>query len=264
VARAAGARSRLAAASSGALIFALLPVLGSTLALVPLPALAGLVILAGIDLVDLRALRRAAATRGDAGVLVVTLIATLWLDVVQAVYAGLFLALVLLARRGGRLQMLEIVRAGPHRLREIALDKDTGTTPAVVLHLEGDLNFAVASALAENLLEIAGRGAQVLILRLKRARHLDATVLEALRRVAVELRATDQTLILCGLTDPLAALLARSELAATLGEEGLLRAGPRLMEGYERAVQRARERLRPLDDAQIFRSEEAAGWSYEI
>ena len=130
----------------------------------------------------------------------------------------------------------------------------------------GFIGFHVAARLLDDGHEVVGLDNlnDYYDVRLKRARHLDATVLEALRRVAVELRATDQTLILCGLTDQIAALLSRSELAEARGEEGLRRAGPRLMEGYERAVQRASERLRPLDDAQIFRHEEAAAWSYEI
>jgi SulP family sulfate permease len=245
-------------------IFVLLPVIGPALVHVPLAALAGLVVLTGLELIDPRALRRAAATRGDAAVLAVTLGATLWLDVVQAVYAGLFLALLLLVRRGGRLQMVELVQAGASRLREIPLDGATGATPVVALHLEGDLNFAVAPELADRLLEIASRGPRVLILRLKRARHLDATVLEALRRVAVELERCGTVLILCGITDEIAVPLGKSELAGVLGSEGLLRSGPRLMEGYERALVRARELLKPLSDERIFRHEGPAAWSYEI
>jgi SulP family sulfate permease len=264
LARSAGARTRLAAAVSGVLIFALLPVIGRALVYLPLAGLAGLVILAGVDLIDRTALRRAAATRGDAAVLAVTLAATLWLDVVNAIYAGLFLSLLLLVRRGGRLQMVEIVRAGEHRLREIPLDATTGTTPAVVLHLEGDLNFAVAPELAERLRAIGARGMRVLILRLKRARHLDATVLEALRRVSADLQQVGATVILCGLTDEIAELLRGSELEEVLGTEGLLRTGPRLMEGYERALERARDLLKPLSDSQIFRREKPAAWSYEI
>ena len=78
-------------------------------------------------------------------------------------------------------------RAAQRRLREVPIDARTGTTPAVILHLEGDLNFAVAPELADRLKEISARGPEVLILRLKRARHLDATVLEVLRRLAADL-----------------------------------------------------------------------------
>ena len=260
----AGARTRLAAVVSGLSVFFLLPVLGLAVARVPLAALAGLVILSGLELVRIPAIRQAAATRGDAVVLLVTFGATLWLDVVQAVYAGLFLSLALLVRRSGRLQMMEIALAGQRRLREVALDGETGTRPVVVLHLEGDLNFAVAPELSDRLATIGARGARVLILRLKRARHLDATALEALRRVFLDLQEKGTVVILCGLTAEMARLLASTDLGRALGPEGLLQTGPRLSEGLERALDRARQILQPLPDDAIFRCESTDAWSYEI
>ncbi len=257
LARSAGGRSRLTAAASGLMMLAVVPAVAPLLGGTPLAALAGLVVLSGLDLIDLRALRRAAVTRGDAVVLATTIGTMLWIDLVQAIYAGLLLSLLLLVRRSGRLQLVEIVRAGPRGFREIPVDRQTGSTQAVMLHLEGDLNFAVAGTLADQLLEIAGRGAEVVILRLKRARHLDATVLEALRRVVAHLDERGVKVLLCGLTEPIARLLERSELGPMLGPEGLLRAGPRLSEGFERALQSARDRLRPRAGAEIFRGDEA-------
>jgi SulP family sulfate permease len=263
LARMAGAKSRLASAVSGLAVAGVLPLAGAWLDAVPLPALAGLVVLSGFDLVRPRSLLRAAATRGDTLVLVATLGAVLWIDLVQAIYVGLFLSMLLLVRRAGRLQLVEIVQA-QDRFREIPLDAQTGRTPAVLLHLEGDLNFAVAPELGQALAEIAARGPRVLVLRLKRARHLDATVLETLRRQFHELRAGGATVIVCGLTDTMAEMLARTELGRELGEEGLLRAGARLFEGFERALQRTRALLGPRPDEQIFRCDTTPPWSYEI
>jgi SulP family sulfate permease len=262
--RASGARSRLAALLSGLMMLAFLPWIAASLVQVPLAALAGLVILSGLELVDFTALRRAAMTRGDALVLVATLGATLWIDLVQAVYVGVFLSLALLVRRTSRLQIVEIVFAGGSRMREIPIDDVTGTTPAVLLHLEGDLNFAVAPELSSRIGEIAERGPRVIVLRLKRARYLDATVLDALREAAVDLRKRGGLLLLCGLTDDAWELLSRTELGRALGPEGLLRAGPRLFEGFERALARTRALLRPLGDSEIFREERPSVWSYEI
>jgi SulP family sulfate permease len=264
LARSAGGRSRLAPAVSGLAIAALLPLFGPALEQVPLAALVGLVVMSGLDLVNARGIRRAATTPGDAAVLIVTLAATLWIDLLQALYAGLFLSLALLVRRAGRLQMVELVRAGAERFREIPVDEKTGDTPAVLLHLEGDLNFAVAEELADRLLEIGRRGPRVVVLRLKRARHLDATVLESLRHTAEELKRRGTLMVVCGLTDELAHLLEATELSRVLGPEGLLRAGPRLFEGFERALRRSREFLHPLADDEIFRSEGTVGWMYEI
>ncbi len=255
----AGAHSRLAAASGGLVLALLLPLITGFVAEVPIAAVVGLVVLSGVDLVNPRSVRRAIRTRGDAAVMVATFVATLWIDLVQALYLGVFLSLALLVRRAGRLQMMEIVRAGGGRFREIALDERSGTMPAVLLHIEGDLNFAVASELSDRMREIAERGARVVVLRLKRARHLDATVLEALRQTFAEMRARGITVVLCGLTDEVAALLEASELAAVLGPEGLLRAGPRLFEGFERALLQARKLLAPLGDDRIFRTELTPG-----
>ncbi len=264
--RAAGGRTRLAPAASGLLMLLALPLLAPYLGRVPAPALAGLVVLSGLDLIDVGGLRRAAATRGDALVLASTLLSTLWLDLVQAVYVGVFLSLALLVLRSGRLQLVEIVFAGEARFREIALDERTGTTPAVLLHLEGDLSFAVAAELGERLEEIAAHHPRVVVLRLKRARHLDATTLEALRQAVVELQRVGAEVILCGLTDRIAELLARTELGRELGPDGLLRAGPRLFEGFERALARSRELLARRPDREIFRceSEQPSAWTYEI
>ncbi len=262
--RLAGARTRLASVTAGALVALFLPVLAPGLERVPMAALAGLIVLTGFSSISPTQIRRAAATPGDAAVLVVTLAVTLWLDLVPAVYAGLLLSLALLVRRAGRLQMVELAQSGQRRLRELPIDARTGTTPAVILHLEGDLNFAVAPQLSDRLKEISARGPEVLILRLKRARHLDATVLEVLRRLATDLRDRGAMLVLCGLTEPMLALLAHTELGAVLGPEALLPTGGRLFEGLERALDLARERLRPRGESEIFRFESGDEWQYEI
>ena len=262
--RSAGGRSRLAPALSGLLIAFLLPFIDSILGALPLAALVGLVVLSGVQLVRPLALRRAATTRGDTAVLCVTLGTVLWIGLLQALYAGLFLSLALLVRRAGRLQMMEMVRSGSGRFSEIPIDEKTGRTPVVLLHLEGDLNFAVAPELSDRLHEIGQRGPRVLVLRLKRARHLDGTVLEALRQTFAQLQEEGTAVVLCGLTDELAALLDGSELAATLGPEGLLRAGPSLFEGFERALARSREILRPQSDDEIFRTLAPAAWMYQV
>jgi SulP family sulfate permease len=255
LARSAGAHTRLAATVAGLVVGVSLIWLAPLVAMVPMAALVGLVVLSGIDLVDLRALRRAAGTRGDASVLAVTLVATLWIDLVQALYVGVFLSLALLVRRSGDLQMAEIVRAAAGRFREIPVDGRTGSTPAVMLQLEGDLNFAVAGELGERLREILARGPSVVVLRLKRARHLDATVLEALREVVAEAQQSEVHVLLCGLTDDQASRLLGTDLGRLLGPDGLLLTGERLFEGFERALERTRLLLAPRTDEAIFRAD---------
>ena len=253
VARSAGGRTRLTAVIAGGLILAGLPALGSLLDIVPMAALVGLVVLSGLELVEPRALRRAATTRGDALVLVTTLGSALWVDLVQALYVGLFLSLALLVRRSGSLRIVELVLTPNGRFREIEIDKKTGSTPAVLLHLEGDLNFAIAGDLSDRLAEINARGPSVVVLRLKRAQHLDATVIESLREAVLTLERSGTRVVLSGLSDDIASLLAQTELGALLGDEGLLRSGDRLFEGFERSMERARALLGDSAEPDIFR-----------
>ena len=202
---------------------------------------------------DPRALRRAATTRGDALVLVATLGSALWVDLVQALYVGLFLSLALLVRRSGSLRIVELVLTPSGRYQEIEIDARTGSTPAVLLHLEGDLNFAIAGDLSDRLAEIGQRGPRVVVLRLKRAQHLDATVIESLREAVLNLEKSGTKVVLSGLSHDIASLLAETELGAHLGEEGLLHSGDRLFEGFERSLERARALIGESVEGEIFR-----------
>ncbi|HIL00451.1 MAG TPA: STAS domain-containing protein, partial [Myxococcales bacterium] len=103
--------------------------------------------------------------------------------------------------------------------------------------------------------EIGRHAPGIIFLRLKRARHLDATVLETLREAVVQLQARGTRVVLSGLTHDLAAVMEETELGALLGEDGILRSGDRLFEGFERSTDRARELLGADSDEAIFRSE---------
>ena len=241
IAKSSGGQSRLAALTAGLLIALGLPFLSNWMAAIPMSALVGIVFLSGLELIQPAALRRASTTRGDALVLVGTLVATLWIDLIDALYVGVFLSLALLIRRSGRLQITELVETGPARFAEQAIDDRTGETPVVLLHLEGDLNFAVAETLAERLGAIGDRHPAVIVLRMKRVTYLDATVLESLRRATQHLARGGTRFLLCGLTEDQLSVLAGTELADQLGDKGLLAAGPRLFDGFEQAIRRAQE-----------------------
>ncbi len=264
LARAAGARSRLAPCVSGLIVAVGLPFLVPWVGYVPLSALSGLVVFLGLDLINLTALRRSSTTRGDLLVLVATLTATLWIDLVQAVYVGLLLSLGLLVRRAGTLRVFELAYAGERQFREIPVDARTGRSKVVLLNLEGDLSFAVAPDLRDRLLEIAGRGPEVMVVRIKRAPSLDASVLEVLRRLVRELDVRGTRVVLCGLTEDKVELIRRTELGRTLGPERLIPTGPRLAEGLERAIRLAREMVGEAPDDAIFRTEVSSTWSYQI
>ncbi|MCG8591449.1 MAG: SulP family inorganic anion transporter [Proteobacteria bacterium] len=259
VAVSSGARSRVAAALAGLCVLFLVPSLGSLLANLPLAAVSGLVIFTGLDLVSRKALRRASLTSGDAAVLWGTFATTLALGLMEAVYVGIFLSLLLLIRRAGKLRLSELVHVGSESLREIPLDDQTGRTPVVVLNLEGDLSFAVAPALSDAIAMLGQRQPKVVVLRLKRVQHLDATALEVFRRGATRLHADGVRLILCGITATQQEALQGSELMRVLDQADVLPEGDRLAEGLLRAIRAARSSLPQLSPGEIFRHASGKG-----
>jgi anti-anti-sigma factor len=177
------------------------------------------------------------------------------------------MSLVMLVRRVGQLQMVEMVEAGPRVYREIEIDEDTGKSAIVLLGLEGDLFFGVVEELEEKLERIAANGARAIIIRMKRAHSIDATAAEALASFATHFKERGGRLILCGLKPELHAKIMRSHLGEVLGAENVLLTDKRYLGSLRRAIELARCEVRAEKSQPIFRSDPnppADGASYSI
>ncbi|WP_045561871.1 SulP family inorganic anion transporter [Streptomyces sp. FxanaA7] len=167
-----GASSRLAslvhAAVLAAIVFAAAPLVSK----IPLAALAGVLLATAVRMVEVGSLRAMArATRSDALILVLTAVATLALDLVQAVIIGLLVAGALALRavaRQARLAQVPLDR-GDHSAQEHALLAEH----IVAYRIDGPLFFAAAHRFLLELAEVAD--VRVVILRMSRVTTVDAT-----------------------------------------------------------------------------------------
>lgn len=112
----AGGRSYLSGALHGFFLLAVLLGLGKFAALIPLSALAAILISVGISIMDWRDLKKMRSLpRGDVSVMLVVLILTIFVDLIVAVLAGVALASILFVKqlsdakvsKGGQLDSLE-------------------------------------------------------------------------------------------------------------------------------------------------------------
>jgi len=244
----AGARTPIAAASSGLFVAAIVLAFAGWARWIPQAALAAIIICAAADAIDLGAIRRIlTGTRADAAVLVITLIAALSIPLHYALYLGVAMSIILVVRQTSALQMAEMVSTGGGRFREIDVDEQTGTSPVVLLQLEGAVYFGVADELEAQLRQIASRGARVIILRTKRAHHFDATVAERLKRFAEDFRSRGGVLLLCGMRRELRDMLHRTGLDDAIGPRNLLLTDRDVFGSVRRALERARELLGGAD-----------------
>jgi len=155
---------------------------GGLVARIPLAALAGVLMVTAVRMVELRNVRAIlCSTRSDAAVLGMTAAATIVFDLVVAVALGIAVAAVLV-------------------LRKVALSSrvtaEAGSEQILTFSLDGVLFFGATQRFLRELAEVGG--AEIVILRLPRLHVLDATGAHALVELIDELHQRGVDVLLKG------------------------------------------------------------------
>lgn len=201
----AGATSRLAAITHSLVLLGVVLVASRWVSDIPLAALAGVLIATAVQMVEvssLLALLR--ATRGDAVVLLLTAMATVAFDLVTAVILGLVAAGVFALQQTARTAHLDELPldAEDHHVEERGVLDDH----IVVFRLDGPLFFGAAHRFLLELAEISE--VRVVVLRMSRVTTLDATGASVLADTIRRLEQRGGSVLLSGIRDEHAALLA--------------------------------------------------------
>jgi len=220
-----GAATRAAGALSGVFILLVLVLAGSAFDFTPIAALAGLLLVVAMDLVNVRRIRAIfRAGRTDALAFAATALGTFVLSLDLAIYAGVGISLVLYLRRARLLHISRITFGANRRPHEHPIDEKCpdGCDAICILQVDGQLFFAAAGELQRALdVLIADTDNRVAILRLRNSHGIDASVLTVLEDAARRLRDDDRTLMLTGLDSRTRDVVLRSELGTLLGAENV-------------------------------------------
>ena len=202
-----GARTRVAALTHAAVLACVMYAASALVARIPLAALAGVLLVTAYRMVErhnVRAVLR--STRGDAVVFVVTAVATVALDLVEAVGIGLALAVVITLIR---LSASAHAVAEPLSAHQPKLDDDTEhrllARHVLVYRLDGPLHFAVVNRFLADLTAVSD--VHVVILRMSGIHGLDATGARAIGEIVDDLRSRGIVVLLKGLTPEATRLL---------------------------------------------------------
>lgn len=221
-----GARTRMSSIYSGllvlsaALIIAWLPLHGGIALIdyVPKAALAALIIGIAIALINRHNIRICArSTPDDAAVLVTTFIATLIAPLHLAIFIGVALSVSLFLRKASRPHLVEYEFNDAGELRQMG-EKRQRPNPAIsIVHVEGDLFFGAAELFRTQIQRTAtDESLKIMILRLKNARHLDATSVLALEDLIKFMRANDRHVLISGATRDVYRVLKNSGVLETI------------------------------------------------
>jgi sulfate permease, SulP family len=187
------ARTRVAAATHAVVLICVVLFGASLVAKIPLAALAGVLMVTAVRMVEphnVRAVLR--ATRSDAVVLIVTATVTVAFDLILAVEIGIAVAAVLALRAVARTAaaIAEPVNDGIDADEEHQLLHEH----ILVYRLDGALFFGAAQRFLTELTAVAD--VKVVILRLPEVQVLDATGAQALGEIVAELEARHITVLI--------------------------------------------------------------------
>ena len=200
----------------GALL--LMPLVGH----MPRSSLAVLIVLIAATLINRRHLRIAlTATHSDAVVFVTTFAATLLVPLHVAIFTGVGFSVMLYLRKASRPSLVEYEFNQEGHLAEAADGKRQNPSISIV-HVEGELFFGAAELFRTQIQRTcADPNLRIIILRLKNARHLDATSVMALEELMQVMRSNGRDLIVSGAMKEVYRVLRDSGLVDVIGRENI-------------------------------------------
>lgn len=196
----AGARTRLSAIVHSVLILAVVLFAASLVARIPLAALAGVLMVTAVRMVDRRSLKAiVTSSRSDALVMILTATATVVFDLILAVEIGIAVAAVLALRamaKSSTVEQEEVSFAGSTETVTDDQEVELLRQHIAVYRLDGALFFGAAQHFLDVFTSVSD--VRVVILRLGGVRVIDASGGHALEEIITGLQSRGVTVLLCG------------------------------------------------------------------
>ena len=240
-----GAATQLSSMLSSVVVLFVLLFASPVFNFIPIAALAAHLIRVGVKMINLHQIRIACrSTRSDAVVFVVTLGSCLLLKLDTAIYVGIGVALALFLQKTSTPTLAEYTVNEDGGLAELS-DPARRVHPQVsIIHVEGELYFGAADLFQEQVRSLAeDQNIRVFILRMRNARHLDASTVMALENLHDYLRQTNRHLLISGSNAEVTRVLRHSGLLQHIGEDHIFPDEAQPMLATRRALQRAKELL---------------------
>jgi SulP family sulfate permease len=192
---------------------------------IPRASLAGLLMLAAFRMVDYKQLVfHLRATRFDAGIVIATALAAVFVSIEFCILIGVFLSFVLYVPRAAQAHLTQLTLGKRRHLHERTPNAGDHC-PLLLFNLEGELSFGAAPDVERYLSEIEHRlhsETRVVVLFLRRARNPDAAFLSLLGKFQRRLQDRSIALILAGVRPDLARALCSTGLDIAVGTEQIL------------------------------------------
>jgi SulP family sulfate permease len=190
------------------------------------------------------------ATNSDAITFLATFVLTLLIPLHVAIFAGVGVSIMLYLRKAARPSLVEYEFNQEGNLAEA--DGARQDPSISIVHVEGELFFGAADLFRTQIQRIsADPNLRIIILRLKNARHLDATSVMAMEELTNAMRASQREIIVSGAMKDVYRVLRDSGMVEVIGRENIFPGSPSNPNlSTRKALKRAQEIL-GTDQAKI-------------
>jgi SulP family sulfate permease len=241
----AGARSRWANIFGGITVALVVLLFANLVEKVAMPALAGLVIVAGVQMVNVKSIQTVWQTNTVARIIMlITFGSTLVMPLQYAVLLGVAISILLFVfQQSNTLRIVEwdIQETGWPVERPVPEQIESGRV--TVLFIYGNLFYAAADIFEKKLPSADGTSRAVVILLLRGYEDIGSTVMAVLRRYTQALQANGGKLILAGVSPGLRDQLQRTGLLRMIGKENIFLATGTIGEAGNAALRAATDWL---------------------
>jgi len=240
-----GAATQLSSMLSSVVVLAVLLFITPIFNYIPVAALAAHLIRVGFRMLNWHEIRVCCrSTRSDAMVFAITLVSALFLKLDTAIYVGIGVSLAVFLQKSSTPLLVEYTFNQRGILTELGKPEHRTNPNISIIHVEGDLYFGAADLFQEQVRRQAeDQNIKIFILRMKNARHLDASTVLALENLHDYLRETDRYLVISGMSEMVGRVLRNSGLYEKIGPENIFQAEANPTLSTKRALKRATELL---------------------
>jgi sulfate permease, SulP family len=246
----AGAKSRWANIFMGLFVALIVIFLSNQMENVAMPTIAAVLIVAGIGIFNFEEIKDIwDVSISSRIVMMVTFLATLTLDVQDAVLVGIILSVIDYVYTSSRdIQVVELVEIRDGVFKERQCPDKLAHNSITILSAWGALFFASARTIEDLLPDVDQTQRAVIILRMHGRSRIGSTFIQTLERYAERLKANGGKLMLSGVSQNVWDQLERTETFETIPEEDIFLADETLGNSTIQASAAAKEWLAQISE----------------
>ncbi len=213
-----GGQTRLTGITHAIFILLSMFILAPVMSRIPLAALAGVLMVTAWRMNEWANIRFLFGKRFKTDIVAfsLTLLATIALDLTQAILVGSFFAGALFLNKIANIE-INVQKVDSERLRQKGVEVKEGCSHVQVAYLTGPLFFAASGVFNESFASL--ENTRVLILSMRGVPLIDTAGLEVVHRLHEKLKAQGGVLMLSGVHDKVRQMLVRAGLEESIGAE---------------------------------------------